>query len=222
MTMNTDRKKCFNNIYDTNHWFNAVSDSGANIIQSESKSGGGSTSAQTHTISIEIPKLFSMLKISLILDAPCGDFNWMKYVKLDNIDYIGADIVDALIDDNNKLYGDKNRIFLTLDIVSDDLPKCDLIFCRDCLVHLPVKDVIDALKNFKKSGSTYLLTTTFMDSYRTNRLDMKLGDWHAINLLAYPYNLPWPMYIINENCTEGGGNFADKSLALWRLEDLDL
>ena len=45
------------------------------------------------------------------------------------------------------------------------------------------------------------------------------GDWRPINLERAPFHLPAPQLLLNEQCTEGGDTFADKSLALWRVED---
>jgi hypothetical protein len=46
----------------------------------ESRSGNGSTLVQTAVIRDEIPLLFKELNIKSVLDAPCGDFNWMKEI----------------------------------------------------------------------------------------------------------------------------------------------
>ena len=46
------------------------------------------------------------------------------------------------------------------------------------------------------------------------------GDWRVLDLEREPFHLPPPARILNEGCTEGGGAFADKSLALWRVADL--
>ena len=52
-----------------------------------------------------------------MFDAPCGDFHWMRYV-LDesDLDYIGGDIVEKIIE-NNKAYYEKNHVkFVKFDI----------------------------------------------------------------------------------------------------------
>jgi hypothetical protein len=41
-----------------------------------------------------------------------------------------------------------------------------------------------------------------------------------LNLQLPPFNFPAPLRLIEENCTEDGGKYADKSLGLWRLSDL--
>ena len=187
--------------------------------QTESKSGGGSTLNQTQTIIQEIPILLNTLNVTSLLDAPCGDFNWMKCVDLTGIKYTGIDIVSSVINQNNNIYANKNISFAVLDILTDNLPKSDIILCRDCLVHFTIDGVFEAVKNFKKSGSKYLLTTTFTGD-RINKLTALMGHWNPYKLTAPPFNFPEPLLIINENCTEANREYTDKSLALWKLEDI--
>jgi glycosyltransferase involved in cell wall biosynthesis len=100
----------------------------------ESKSGEGSTLTQTEKIRPVLPRLFKDYGIEIMIDAPCGDFNWMRHVNMDNIKrYYGIDIVDDIIIKNKKKYGDDKFKFLCLDILNDGLPEGDLLLCRDCL-----------------------------------------------------------------------------------------
>ena len=166
----------------------------------------------------ELPVVFADLNIRTVLDVPCGDFNWMKLVEMGNVDYTGSDIVAELIRKNAQQYENKNIRFRQLNLIEDELPKVDLIFCRDCLVHFSYKDVFRALGNMCSSGSMYLLTTTFTDR-RDNR-DIATGQWRPLNMELAPIALPPPLRTINEECTEIDGAFKDKSLALWRLADI--
>ena len=186
---------------------------------SESVSGNGSSLDQTATIRREIPSLLRALQIKTMLDAPCGDFHWMKNTPLELDRYIGVDIVPELIDENNRKYSDSKKQFVALDITTADLPQVDLILCRDCFVHLSFTDIWSALNGFKRSGSRYLLTTTFTNV--TTNTDIQTGmNWRPINLQLPPFSFPQPITIINENCTEGEMQFTDKSLALWALQSL--
>ncbi len=94
----------------------------------------------------------------------------------------------------------------------------DLIFCRDCLVHFSNDNILKTFENLKNTGSKYILTTTFTEC--DENIDIVTGDWRIINLTLAPFNLPEPLQIINENCTEGDGAFSDKSLGLWKISDL--
>ena len=103
-------------------------------------------------------KVIDQYGIKTMLDIPCGDWFWMQHVDLSNVRYTGADIVEKIIQQNQQ-YAGENIFFRYLDLLSDELPKNDLVFCRDCLVHFSYEDVGKALENLTRSGSKYLLTT---------------------------------------------------------------
>ncbi len=181
------------------------------------RSGPGSDLIQTRIIREEIPKLIKELNAKSLLDAPCGDLTWIKEIDLGLDRYIGVDVVSELITDNQEKYS-KGREFIELDIIEDDLPQADIILCRDCLVHSSYKHISSIIKNFKKSRSKYLLTTTYDDQSIKNK-NIITGGWRRINLELPPFNFPKPIKLINEGCTEGDGK-ESKCLGLWKLEDL--
>ncbi len=200
-------EQVFNNIYEGNRWGGK-----------KSISGTGSDEDQTKTIIKELPTLIEKFAISSILDAPCGDFYWMKEVSLERVSYLGVDVVDELIKHNQKLYAKGNIQFRKINLLRDKLLEMDLILCRDCLVHFSFKDIFLALDNICNSHSKYLLTTTFPD--REMNQNIQMGQWRPLNLQAFPFSLPQPCAIINEQCTEGGGAYSDKSLALWSIDTI--
>jgi hypothetical protein len=181
----------------------------------ESISGVGSSLDETRSLSQRLPQLFSDYKIQSMLDIPCGDFYWMQHVDLSSLKYIGADIVQQLAVENNRKYQKPNITFTKLDLTSDPLPQVDLIFCRDCLIHLAEDKVFAALKNIRRSNSKYLLTTTHIDS--TSNKKIITGDWRPINLEIAPFNLPKPLLYISDFKMK---SMKDKTMALWRIGDL--
>lgn len=185
---------------------------------SESVSGSGSELEQTLEIRKYLPALLEKYQIKTFLDLPCGDFNWMQTVDLPMENYIGADIVEQIIFQNQSKYTSESRKFLVLDLVKDTLPKADLILVRDTWVHLSNELVLESIRNIKKSQITYLLTTHFPLEKRN--IDIQTGSWRAINLMQKPFNFPIPLEIITENSTESGGQYADKSLALWKISEI--
>lgn len=184
----------------------------------DSVSGPGSDTQQTRQVISELPKVFRDSNVRTLLDIPCGDFHWMKHVDLSGINYTGSDIVTALIRQNKQEYQRENLNFRRLDLIKDRLPKVDLLFCRDCFVHLSFTDIFLALRNICNTGSTYLLTTTFTS--RSSNHDIATGGWRTLNLEAAPFMFPTPLRTINEGCTEGDGAYTDKSLGLWRVADI--
>lgn len=198
----------FDLIYRTNLW-------GAQ----QSNSGLGSELEATATLRRELSRLVQHLGVETLLDLPCGDFAWMAQTDLNGITYVGADIVPAIIEANSTRHGIAGRIdFRCLDLVADRLPSVDLVLCRDCLVHLSFENIHRAIANVKRSGARWLLTTTFPGIDENRNVDD--GDWRALNLRCAPFFFPEPAATIIEGCTEAGGDYSDKSLALWRVDDL--
>lgn len=187
-----------------------------NFWGGKSRSGRGSDLVQTETIRTALPKLFKKLEIKSLLDIPCGDFFWLKEVNLDFLSYIGADVVDDIVKHNSAKFSKPNRKFIKLNIIKDELPKVDLIFCRDLLPHFSFKDIFKAIKNIKKSGSKYLLTTSHVLSQKN--VNIKTGETQELNLFLPPFSFPKPLRIIDERCPEVID--VGKSLMLWKISTI--
>jgi hypothetical protein len=198
----------FRHVYRSNHW------SGT-----ESPSGPGASLDQTRAIRQYLPELCHRLGVQTLLDLPCGDCSWMMTVDLGHVRYIGADLLPELVDANVRRCTDAGREFHVLDLLSSPLPAADLALCRDCLVHLSFADIARAVANLRRARVEYLLTTTF--PAQTTNEEIHTGDWRPLNLEVAPFLWPRPLEILNEGCTEANGLFADKSLALWRVETLN-
>lgn len=167
----------------------------------ESISGPGSELRNTIGIREALPSLLKSYQIKSILDIPCGDFNWMKNVDLSDILYTGADIIPSLIAKNKAKHHSNNISFLELDILVDSLPKADLVIVRDLFIHFSHTNTAKALASVYKSGSSYLLATTY-PSTQENLL-IRDGFNYNINLQISPFNLPRPLLIIKEDGANG-------------------
>jgi methyltransferase family protein len=198
----------FERIESTNLWGAATSVSGL-----------GSENPATAAIREALPSLLQQLGACSLLDAPCGDAGWIGRMKLD-VDYTGIDIVPSLIAANEEraARGELSGRFLVADITRDALPHAEMILCRDCLVHLSFENISRAVARFRESGAQFLLVTTFPE-WEDNR-DCEDGDWRALNMERAPFNWPAPRELINERCDEGAGGWRDKSVGLWRLDEL--
>jgi len=194
----------FNAVYRSNWW-----------RDTESVSGPGSSLRETAAVRRKLPELIARIGARSMLDIPCGDFHWMQHVVLDLERYVGADIVAAIVASNRRRFGGPGREFTKLDLTADPLPEVDLILCRDCLVHFSLADVCRALENIERSGSRYLLTTTFPDErgYR----EIATGLWRGLNLQEPPFSLPEPIELIEDGDPQQP---AGKCLGLWPVADL--
>ena len=200
-------KNRFEIIYNENYW-----------ESKESRSGIGAEIKNTKILLQGLQNVIEKYNIKSIVDIPCGDFNWMRKLKMNNISYTGLDIVQKVIDLNNKKYKKNNINFYLSDITSSKLPKGDLIFVRDCLVHFSFKDIKKSIFRIKQSKSRYLMTTSFVN-LKTNS-NIFTGNWRPINLEKTPFNFPEPIITINENCEEMNGKYSDKCICLWEVEKL--
>jgi hypothetical protein len=184
----------------------------------ESVSGTGSGRARAALFRDDFVELVRALRVRTLLDAPCGDYNWLGQFDLPVERYIGVDIVPALIAANRARTHPPRCRFMVRDIVCDALPRADLVLCRDGLVHLSNAEIFATLKNFKRSRARWLLTNTF--PAHPDNIDIPTGGWRTLNLQAAPFGFPPPARIIDEKCLGWGGAYRDKILALWELAAL--
>ncbi len=174
-----DHRKVFEHIYSSRYWGDR-----------ESVSGVGSSLAQTEHIREELPKLIEQFGIKTMFDAPCGDLHWMRQIldKVD-IDYIGGDVVPAVVEMAAANYAGNRASFRVFDIVDDPFPDADLWLCRDVLFHLSYAKILKSLRNFANSQIKYILVTTHTGGSFVNR-NVVTGDFRQLDLFKPPFSLP--------------------------------
>ncbi|HEV7932068.1 MAG TPA: class I SAM-dependent methyltransferase [Actinomadura sp.] len=194
----------FDTIYRRNKWGSP-----------ETHSGAGSERGRVQWLQRSLEFLLARLGTRSLLDAACGDFNWLREVRLSGIDYVGADIVADMVRANRARYEAPGRRFVVLDVTRDALPPVDMIMCRDCLVHLSDADLAAALGNFARSGAAYLLTTDYVAT--EENLDIVNGWWRPVNLGRPPFDLPPALLQLPD--ADSDDLYPDKVLGLWRIAD---
>src|SRR5688500_757022 len=135
------RRRIFQSIYEANAWADAAS-----------VSGTGSSLDATGRIREALPALWAARNVTSLLDAPCGDFGWMRLIVAHLDRYVGVDIVPALIERNQREFGSDRVRFEVADMTTDPLPRCDMILCRDAMIHLPTSLIVSTLRGFRASG----------------------------------------------------------------------
>jgi hypothetical protein len=194
----------FTSIYALNSWKSP-----------ESVSGFGSTLASTVHVRAALPKLIARLGCTTVLDAPCGDYHWFRFVVREpHFHYLGADIVEALIDLDRFRYGSADTEFDTLDIVNEVPPRADLWLCRDCLSHLSFGDAWNVLRNFARSRAAFFLTTTHV-AQLPNR-EIVSGDFRTLNLHLEPFLLPPGIDYLDDPAFES----PERRMGLWSREQI--
>ena len=188
-------------------------------------SGAGSSLATTFGIRTAMPHLVELLQIKTIFDVPCGDFNYfrdiLKDLRMASVHYIGADIVQFLVDALNREFYQPNRVeFMRFDLSLQALWPVDLVVIRDVLFHFNAQRALDVLRNVNQSGAKYLLTTYFPDSHANEHQDRQFKpgrgfrSFMKLNLEDAPFSLRPPMVAIGHDSERLHDN---RVLGLWRL-----
>jgi hypothetical protein len=122
----------------------------------------------------------------------------MQLVKMEGVQYFGADITPITAEKNNECFKSDARHFHVIDWSCKIPPPVDLILLRDVLFHFLSTSVnLDILRHINQSGSKYLLTTTFgqfedkrgaADTYTSEGV-----GYRNINIYNAPYNFPKPL-----------------------------
>jgi hypothetical protein len=172
--------------------------------------GTGSFLENTEPLRNALPDFLNKYQIHSMFDAPCGNYSWMSLVKFsENFTYIGGDIVDSLIEQNQITW--PNQKFLVFDLTQDPLPDVDLLFCRDCLIHLSNKDLIKVFDNILSSNVKYVMTTSYPDTFEN--IDIQTGQFQQLNLEKHPFCMPSPVDFIKD------GPPHNRNMCLWNKDD---
>jgi hypothetical protein len=210
----------FSLIYRRRLWLKAM----PHLNPDKTLSGHGSTVSSTKVLRQALENFLQETRPNRVFDAPCGDFNWMKDVNFpDDCDYIGGDIVPALVLSLQHKYSRatraaphemRSRQFISFDLTTDAFPIADIWLCKDCLQHLSNSDISLVLDNFRRSQVKVALISTHIE-VATN-IDVKTGQFRHVDLTRAPFNLPPPRQILPDSPIGGEPRYV----GVWYREDL--
>lgn len=202
-------KKKFNLIFKFNYWGDK-----------SSLSGTGSSPQKTINVVSNIRVIINKFEIKNILDVPCGDFVWMKEItdNNDTLNYLGGDIVDHLVNNLNLKYKTKNVKFENIDIINNQLPKADLLICRDCFIHFSNKNILKTLNNFLNSDIKYFLITDSVVEKNFENIDISTGEFRSVDLTIPPFNLPKKNLYTFHDVFNDKYNRYESKMTLWNRD----
>lgn len=205
-TLNPEER--FTKIYLWNFWRAA-----------ESRSGPGSSLLYTEKLRRQLPEMFRRFSIKTMIDAPCGDFHWMRHLMEEcDIVYVGGDIVQPMIEQDQRDYANDHIRFVHLDITKGPLPNVDLWFCRDCFCHLSVADIRASLQRFAESDIPYLFASHVSAPLVPHNHDIVSGDFRPVALFEPPFSLPRDvLYRIDDVY---GDDKSSSEMCLWTRQQV--
>lgn len=131
----------------------------------------------------------------------CGDFIWMNLLlkKYKNYNkYLGLEIVDNLVANNNLKYSNDKVSFKTFDLVEEKIPTgFDIILVRDVFIHLKDEQIKNFLKLLTTSEAKYFGVTSTPLLRKNFELKTE-GRYRDINIEIEPYNFTNYILKINE------------------------
>lgn len=153
------------------------------------------------------------LGIKSFFDAACGDWVFMQHLDLTGVAYIGGDITDSTIEENNRCFANDHVTFVQHDVICNSPPDVDLMMMRDVSVVMKDKYALKALRNIAASTRIkYFVSTTFLtpnDHFpwrrdgayiETNHLrgENSSVGFREINLMERPFCLPKPQQLVSQ------------------------
>lgn len=182
--------------------------------------GPGSTIEATAPARKWLQRIITDYGITSMLDAPCGNFQWMQLVNLGGVAYQGWDVHPEQIAMNQQRWPHltfERKNLLTIKTKS--LPDVDLMWIRDLTIHLPVDYVAKLLDKIKASNIRYLAVTNHPNADNYVELpdeghDDRPGYFcRGLDLEAPPFNLTGRVDSVNEGHTV----HTEQEMALYRL-----
>lgn len=196
-----ERRRVFRRIWRTNAW-----------LGDESRSGPGSGLDRTRALREALAAFLVERGVTVLLDAPCGDFHWMRRLEAPLARCVGVDVVPEAVAAARAATAPFPAEFLVADLVLDALPAAEAVLCRDALVHLTLSDAVRAVANLRRTGARFLLATTFPAT--TANEDCRTGAWRPRNLALPPFRLGPP----DRALPDASPTRPDKVLGVWTWE----
>ena len=144
---------------------------------------GSSLSANKKYITFLEKHLFDY-GIKSVIDYGCGDWQFSQHVKWGDIDYLGLDVVESVIDTNKEQFPVHN--FVSDSDVFPYLKGRDIIIIKDVLMHWPDEEIIPFLDRLVKKDIWVLLVNAATRQPPTRKIG--IGGFAHLEYDKFPLN----------------------------------
>ena len=191
MALNLGSLDVFNQIYRDNIWGDGKG------------SGIGSDPVHVRPYTQFLQNFLQQNQIKSVVDLGCGDWQFSRELNLEGIEYLGVDVATSVIESNQKEFQASNVSFSVLREYSQ-LPKSDLLICKDVLMHLGHEEVFKVIREAFPKFRQILITSdvnpysALGDAYLNARNmrqkmfneDILTGQMTPFDIRMQPYNIP--------------------------------
>ena len=122
--------------------------------------------------------------IKSVIDFGCGDWQFSQYIDWGNVNYLGLDVVDSVIENNKKQFPEYS--FISDTTVFPYLEGRELILIKDVIMHWPNKEIVSFLDKLITYNIKILLVNE--SGQATNRRLKKVGGFSNIDYDKFPLN----------------------------------
>ncbi len=165
--------KKFTDIYATNFWHYG--------------SGEGSLAQLTAGYRDFLTAFIAKSGVKTVVDIGCGDWQFSRLMDWSNVNYLGIDVDQGIVDRNNEQFGRPNIQFVKMNVFNGP-PPADLLLCKDVMQHwsnLMITEFAPFLNRYQ-----YALLTNCADPVDQRNLNIAVGKFRPIDLTAAPFQLP--------------------------------
>lgn len=175
----TSVEETFTNVYKNCIW--GVNENG------EGFSGDGSRVENAIPYMLFLQNFLKTHQIKSVVDVGCGDWTFSRYLEWNDAKYIGIDVVKSVIEKNTRQFASDQISFIHASGTTYDLPKADLLICKDVLQHLSNDEIFAFIHQIGKFK--HCLITNDIDLNGPNNQDISTGGWRKIDLFSSPFYL---------------------------------
>lgn len=167
--------------------------------------GSGPGSAPENTLDYQhfLAKFMSQNQIRSVLDFGCGDWQFSRFLNWSGINYNGVDIVEDVIIQNRARFQTSNINFSVFSGI-DNLPKVDLVICKDVFQHLS-NERVTIYVNALKSLSKFLLVTNDVNPREAVNSEIPDSGWRPLRLDWVPFSFQ-SVVLFEWDVHHGGGS----------------
>jgi SAM-dependent methyltransferase len=177
-TADEQSRAVFERIYGDDHW--------------RGGSGEGSTVDATAPYRRLVEHLLRARDIRSVVDVGCGDWQSSHLIDWQGANYLGLDLVPAVIRANTERFATPTIGFELRDAAREPLPRADLLLCKDVLQHWPVATIRHFVRR-QRWRYRYVLLTNDVASVHSpesqQNADIPIGHWRTLDLERRPFRV---------------------------------